>query len=129
MQDPGYSQWEFDRKFSDLFCSLEIKDAMVEDSGKYMLKVSNDFGKTQTSADILVKGQCLLNIIRVLIKGLEECSHCIYTAFTTVDCFSRSVNFRPQWKPPRSVKIVCVWVLVRNYAFCKGLGWTNLNKK
>ena len=102
---------------------------MVEDSGKYMLKVSNDFGKTQTSADILVKGQCSLNIIRVLIKELEECSHCIYTAFTTVDCFSRSVNFRPQWKPPRSAKIVCVWVLVRNYAFCKGLGWTNLNKK
>ena len=102
---------------------------MVEDSGKYMLKVSNDFGKTQTSADILVKGQCLLNIIRVLIKELDECSHCIYTAFTTFDCFSRSVNFRPQWKPPRSVKIVFVWALGRNYAYCKGLGWTNLNKK
>ena len=39
------------------FFSLEIKDAMVEDSGLYFLKLSNDYGNTQSSANILVKGK------------------------------------------------------------------------
>lgn len=39
-----------------LHYSLELKDAMVDDSGIYILKVSNDYGATQNSANILVKG-------------------------------------------------------------------------
>ena len=36
---------------------LELRDAMVEDSGTYILTVNNDFGSTQSTANVLVKGQ------------------------------------------------------------------------
>ncbi|XP_067934437.1 twitchin-like [Watersipora subatra] len=47
--------------FKNNIATLEIKDAMVEDSGLYFLKASNAHGNTQTSANILVKGVARLS--------------------------------------------------------------------
>lgn len=47
----------FVQKFQSILDRLELRDVMVEDSGTYVLTVSNDHGSTQSSANVLVKGE------------------------------------------------------------------------